>query len=65
MTFRFDTDKAQLTQHMFSELESPSKELTEWETSFIESVSDFYTNRGFLTEAQFLKLESIYAEKTS
>lgn len=45
-------------------LETPSKPLTDWETQFIESVSDQLTNRGMLSGKQVEILERIYAEKT-
>ena len=57
--------RQELIEHMLRSLEMPSKKLTDWELSFIESVSDWFDNHGDLTERQFIKLESIYAEKTA
>lgn len=48
-----------------SELENPSKELTPWETQFIESVSDQFSRYHSLSEKQIEILEKIYAEKTN
>lgn len=54
----------EMIQHMIKELENPTKKLTEWELGFLESVSDQFTHRGSLSDKQFDKLETIYAEKT-
>jgi hypothetical protein len=51
-------------KHMLEALESPSKELTKWEASFIESITDQYEQKGQLSDRQFEVLEKIYAEKT-
>lgn len=40
--------------------ESEIGSLTPWEQSFIESISDQYTNRGSLSEKQLAILERIY-----
>lgn len=63
MTSTPKTDK--LIEHMLEELETPSKTLSNWETKFFESVSDQWEQKHFLTDAQFEKLEEIYAEKTA
>lgn len=55
----------QLLDHMFDCLDSPSRELTKWESDFIESVYDQFTKSGKLSDKQFEILEKIYAEKTS
>jgi len=57
--------RRELIEHMFKSLEMPSKKLTDWELNFIESVGDWFDSHGDLTERQFIKLESIYAEKTA
>lgn len=38
--------------------------LTDWETSFLESISDQLDRRGSLSEGQVETLERIYAHKT-
>jgi len=48
----------------FEALETPSKELTKWEQSFIESVRDQFERTGRLSDPQLEVLEKIYAEKT-
>lgn len=50
---------------MFNELETPSRELTEWEDKFIESVKESFEKYGNLTDKQFDVLDRIYSEKTS
>lgn len=40
--------------------ESEMGSLSKWEQGFIESVSDQYANRGFLSEKQLEILERIY-----
>lgn len=45
-------------------LETPSKPLTPWELSFLESVSDQLERRGSLSASQIEHLERMYAEKT-
>lgn len=54
-----------LIKHMLTELETPYKTLTKWESDFVESVTDQYSHRGTLTHKQFEVLERIYAEKTA
>lgn len=52
-------------EHFLRELERPAKTLTTWELDFLTSIRDQFDQRGRLTERQFEKLESIYAEKTA
>ena len=54
-----------LARHMLESLESPSRELTKWEENFIESVTEQYQTKGWLSDRQLEILEKIYAEKTS
>jgi len=49
---------------MLQALESPHKDLTEWEENFLESISDQFDKRGTLSDKQFEILDRIYAEKT-
>ncbi len=54
----------EIIEHFLTELEHPSRTLTSWELEFLTSIRDQFDRRGTLTERQFNKLESIYAEKT-
>lgn len=56
--------RKELIKHFLHELETPYKELTAWETDFVESVSDQFTRKGTLSDKQYTILERIYAEKT-
>lgn len=60
-----DKEKYDLAKHMLHELESPSKELTDWEEKFIESVTDQFDSKGWLSDRQLEILDKIYAVKTS
>jgi len=46
-------------------LSEVSDDLNDWETKFIESISERLARNQQLTEFQAVKLESIYAEKTN
>lgn len=59
-----DREKHDLIKHMLDALEAPYKELTEWEEKFIESVTEQFENRNWLSDKQFDVLERIYSEKT-
>lgn len=54
-----------LIEHMLSALDTPSRELTEWEETFLESVREQFEQRWRLSERQAEILERIYAEKTA
>jgi hypothetical protein len=58
-------DKKAVIQQMFHALESPNKDLTEWEENFLESISKQFDQRGTLSDKQFEILDRIYAEKTA
>ena len=47
------------------ELETPSKELTSWESQFLESITDQWDRYHRLSDKQIEILEKIYAEKTN
>lgn len=55
----------EMIKHFLSSLEMPAKELTSWELSFLDSISNQYDERGSLSDKQFEVLERIYAEKTA
>jgi hypothetical protein len=57
-------EQVALAAHMIAELEHPSKPLTTWEESFVESVTDQWERRHWLSDRQLEILERIYAEKT-
>lgn len=46
-------------------IEEAEDELSDWESSFIDNISNRLSAGYNLTEAQATKLESIYAEKTT
>ena len=58
------TEKQQLIEHMLNALETPTKSLTHWEVSFIESISDQYQRTRSLSDRQIEVLDRIYSEKT-
>lgn len=57
-------NRPDLVQHFIDELQRPAKPLTDWEENFLGSVSDYFSRRGKLTDAQFETLEKIYTKKT-
>jgi hypothetical protein len=63
---RMKTEKTPtMIQHMIESLQVPVKELNAWELNFLSSVSTQFHMTGNLSDAQFEKLEEIYAEKTA
>lgn len=46
-------------------IEEEGRGVTDWEHSFVESVSEQLDRRGSLSEAQIDSLEKIYASRTS
>ena len=50
-------------EEMITRCGDEARNLTQWENNFIESVNDDWTNRGWLSDAQYEKLEEIYMEK--
>ena len=51
------------TMHMLEALETANKKLTKWEEDFIESITEQYKTRGFMTDRQAEILKRIYDEK--
>ena len=61
-----DTHKrTTLIQHMLDALETPHKDLTSWEETFIGSLAEQFDSRRSLSDRQFDILERIYTEKTA
>jgi hypothetical protein len=58
------SDKKQLVEHMLEGLERPVKELTKWELGFVESITEQWTAREWISDRQMEILEKIYAERT-
>ena len=58
-------DRKTLIAHMLKELVSPSKPLSSWEDTFVESVSSQFERRGDLSDKQVETLTRIYEEKTA
>lgn len=50
-------------QQWLDSVNNEGKNLTAWELQFMESITDFYDRRGFLSEKQQEILERIYTEK--
>ncbi len=46
-------------------IEEEGRGVTDWERSFVESVSEQLERRGTLTDAQIDTIETIYAARTS
>lgn len=46
-------------------LDEAEEKLTDWERTFLDSIKWKIDNHSILTDRQYDKLESIYAEKTS
>lgn len=51
-------------QHFLDEIEANGRGLSEWETKFVESVSEQFEETGSLSLKQQSILERIYAQKT-
>ena len=62
--YRNDKDRADSIKAMISACGDASERLTDWETQFIESVSDQFDRRGTLSDKQVSALEGIYNKLT-
>lgn len=58
-------ERAKLIDHLLSELEAPTRKLTDWELKFLESVRFQWETYGRLSDKQFAVLQRIYDEKTA
>jgi hypothetical protein len=65
MIKKMNPNQHDLVRHMLESLETPSRELTKWEEGFIESITEQYQGKGWLSDKQIEILEKIYSEKTS
>ena len=52
-------------KHWIDTIQTEGRNLTKWETDFIESLADQFEGRGSVSEKQQEILERIYAEKTA
>jgi len=59
------TNTPEMIQHFLDELQRPAKPLSDWESSYLISISNQFENRGRLSDKQFRILEGIYSEKTA
>ena len=50
-------------EEMITRCGDEARNLTRWENNFIEGINDDWTNRGWLSDAQYEKLEEIYTER--
>ncbi len=58
------TNSKEVIQGWLDALEHPKRSLTTWETDFVESITDQFSERGSLSDKQEEILERIYSEKT-
>jgi CO dehydrogenase/acetyl-CoA synthase beta subunit len=58
------SDKKQLVERMLESLERPVKELTKWELGFVESLTEQWTTKEWISDRQMEILEKIYADRT-
>lgn len=58
-------DRNALIQHMLTALETPNRDLTSWEETFIGSLAEQFEIRKSLSDRQFDILERIYTDKTA
>jgi hypothetical protein len=58
-----DPDDAMTISTILQDLEIPAKELTKWEQSFIESITDQWETKGDLSDRQYEILVRIHKEK--
>lgn len=49
---------------MLQALQTPSKTLTKWEESFVESLQEQFDAKGSLSDRQLEILDRIYTERT-
>ena len=56
-------NKAELIDHMITTTNDEGKDLTAWELGFMESITEQWISKGFLSDRQSEILEKIYAEK--
>lgn len=54
-----ETVRDQNIKSWIEDLESAS-DLNEWEQNFLASVTEWWTDKGFLTEGQFNKLKQVW-----
>jgi CO dehydrogenase/acetyl-CoA synthase beta subunit len=57
-------EQRKLVEHMFESLERPTKDLTKWELGFIESITEQWTTKEWISDRQLEILEKIYADRT-
>lgn len=55
----------EVIKHWIDTVKAEGRNLTKWETDFIESLADQFDARGSVSEKQQEILERIYAEKTA
>jgi len=57
-------NQREVIKSMLEALETPSKDFTQWEAAFLESIAEQFETKGTLSERQFEILDRIYTEKT-
>lgn len=58
-------ENLKLAEHYLDTIETSGRNLTKWESDFVESVSDQVGTKLFVSTKQLDILERIYAEKTA
>ena len=58
-------NKAELIDHMITLTNDEGKDLTAWELGFMETITELWEKKGYLSDRQQEILEKIYAEKTA
>lgn len=58
------SERHEFIHKMIEALETPSRELSEWEENFLGSIKVQYQMKSNLSDKQVHTLERIYAEKT-
>lgn len=58
-------ENLKLAEHYLDTIETSGRNLTKWESDFVESVSDQVGTKLFVSTKQLEILERIYAEKTA
>jgi uncharacterized membrane-anchored protein len=63
MKANYDPKLEDKIHHLLEKLDTPRKELTKWEENFIQSITEQFMAKGYLSERQLEILEKIVLEK--
>jgi hypothetical protein len=59
------TQSPQVIEHWITTVNEEGRNLSKWELDFMESITDQFKTRNWISDKQEEILERIYAEKTS